>query len=419
MKNIFILLFFLVTRGFAQERQFPAVVTDADGNVFKGSILYKAWTLNPSSMVFMPDSGQQVYITPDQAAHVSITGRDIYIGAKVVRYDNPLHTDYLTFFDTEPAVEGYLFLRQLYKGPILSLYAYRTQDRVHYFVQDSTGQVETLRYIRYFQGEGSSTHLVERRIYLEQLRFEIAPENAKALQELDRTNWRDEDMIRLFKAINEQEGFSYAEQEYKAVDRMQRVFFGAGLAYISFEFKSVDKALDQMTFSSSSNPMFYAGYRLQGQRRLDRFAMQALAGYYQYETTGIYDRKGYSGEDVREQLDLETKVLFFAFEPIFAPVRNKQFEWEIGPAFHFKYPLSLESQRTTTQVGIDGRPIFVEQIPMTPRAHINLYFMTQFTLNRKHTLRFMYSPFQIVDDFGKSQPRERLIGLGYHFNLGL
>jgi hypothetical protein len=226
-------------------------------------------------------------------------------------------------------------------------------------------------------------------------------------------------MIRLFKAINEQKGFSYAELEFKAVDRMQRIFFGAGLAYVSFEFKSVDKILDKMTFSSSTNPMIYAGYRMQGQRRLHRFAMQASVGYYQYETTGVYDRKGYDGQDVREQLDLKTKVLFFVFEPIFAPVKNKRIEWEFGPSFHFKYPLSLQSLRTTTEIGINGRPTFVEQIPMTPRAHINLYFMTQLTLNRKHTLRMFYSPFQIVDDFGKSQPRERLIGLGYHFNLGL
>jgi hypothetical protein len=166
MKNTFVLFLFIVSQGFAQERQIPAVVSDPDGFVFKGKILYKAWTLNPASMIFTPDSGQQVYITPNQAALVNIPGKDTYIGAKVIRYDNPLHTDYLTFFDHEPAVEEYLFLRQLYKGPIRSLYAYRTQDRVHYFVQDSSGKIETLRYVRFFQGEGTETHLVEKRIYL-------------------------------------------------------------------------------------------------------------------------------------------------------------------------------------------------------------------------------------------------------------
>jgi hypothetical protein len=82
MKNTFVLFFFFVTQGFAQDRQIPAVVTDADGFVFKGNILYKAWTLNPASMIFTPDSGQQVYITPNQASLVSIPGKDTYMVQK-------------------------------------------------------------------------------------------------------------------------------------------------------------------------------------------------------------------------------------------------------------------------------------------------------------------------------------------------
>lgn len=405
---------------FAQkETDMPAEVFFRNSPPEKGMIQYKAWMYNPASMVFTGSDGSAKVLEPQDVREIRIEGKDIYAGAEVTRYTNTITTQQVDYFENEQPVKAWLFLRLLSKGSRLSLYAYKDDLKTHYFVTDSTGNFTTLRYVRVLKNGESGTSMVEKRYYQDQLGPYIPAGDSKAKKMLGELTWRDADMIAMVRKINAEEQAGYAGAELDDNVRRQAIFIGAGASYASYSFESTMPFLTEMDFSSSVNPIFYAGYRLNGMRRLSKFHMQLVAGYFGYETTGIYDRVDNQGNDVREQLVINSQNLGINIDVLYSPVQTKTITWELGPSFQFVYPFSLKTDRTTTAVNINGDPIFVPPVNLNNRARLIFNFITQLTFREKHSIRFLYSPFQNTDDFSGSNPKDRIISLGYHYSFHL
>lgn len=420
MKSLLTVLAILPLLLFAQkETTQPAEVFFRQSPPEKGTILYKAWVYNPSSMIFNGAGGTQKTLEPQDVREIHIEGKDIYAGAEVTRYTNTITTQQVEYFENETPVKAWLFLRLLSRGSKLSLYAYKDDLKTHYFITDSTGNFTTLRYVRVLKSGDMGTSMVEKRYYQEQLGAYVSPADNKAKKMLGELGWRDADMIDMVRRINSGEQTAYAGAELDDNVRRQTIFVGAGASYASYSFESTIPYLSDMDFSSSINPIFYAGYRLNGMRRLSKFHMQLVAGYFGYETTGVYDRVDNQGNDVREQLVINSQNLGINLDVLYSPVQTKTLTWDIGPSFQFVYPFSLTSERTTTAEDINGNPIFVPPVNLNNRARLIFNIVTQLTFREKHSIRFLYSPFQETDDFGGSRPRDRIISLGYHYNFHL
>jgi hypothetical protein len=420
MKHLLTLLTMLPLLLFAQkETELPAEVFFRNGPAEKGTIQYKAWVYNPASIVFTGANATPKTLEPRDVREIHIEDKDIYVGAEVTRYTNTITTQQVEYFENETPVKAWLFLRLLSKGSRLSLYAYKDDLKTHYFFTDSTGNFTTLRYVRVLKSGDMGTSMVEKRYYQDQLGAYIPAGDSKARKMLGELGWRDADMIAMVRRINADEQAGYAGAELDDNVRRQALFVGAGASYASYSFESTVPYLSEMDFSSSVNPIFYVGYRLSGMRRLQRFHMQIVAGYFGYETTGIYDRVDNQGNDVREQLVINSQNLGINFDVLYAPVQTKTLTWELGPSFQFVYPFSLKTDRTTTAVNINGDPIFVPPVNLNNRPRLIFNFITQLTIREKHSIRFLYSPFQKTDDFGGSLPKDRIISLGYHYSFHL
>ena len=418
MKHIFFVIFFAPLYLFSQEKDLPAQVIFHKGFVEKGFVRYKAWINNPPSMIFTGEDKVQELLLPEDVKQITIEGKDIYIGAMVQRFDNPIETRDINYYEEEPAVTAALFLRLLASGSRLSLYTFKDAQKSHYFIRDSSGNITTLRLVRFYKDDQGSISLQERTYYREQLKPFIQQGDDKAEKLLSGLRWREDDMIRFVKQINQDESMSYADKELEENRRQQRLILGAAAAYASFSLESTDRNLGQMSFTSSLNPLIYAGYRFSGRRKTARLSFQLMASFYGYKITGIYDGSGNYGEDIQEQLVIKTRNLVLCFELLYALVKKEKFTWEIGPGFQFVYPVSLSSTRTSTELNIYGEPIYVEPFPLPQSAHINYSIVNQFHRGN-HSLRLVFSPYQKMADMGISIPRDRLISLGYHYNFRL
>lgn len=418
MKHIFFVIIFTPLYLFSQEKDLPAQVIFHKGFVEKGFVRYKAWINNPPSMIYTGDDKVQELLLPEDVKQITIEGKDIYIGIKVQRFDNPIETRDINYYEEEPAVTESLFLRLLSTGSRLSLYAYKDAQKSHYFIRDSSGNITTLRFVRFYKDDQGSISLQERTYYREQLKPFIQQGDDKTEKLLSGLRWREDDMIKLVKQINQDESMSYADKELEDNRRQQRFILGAAAAYASFSLESTDRNLGKMSFTSTLNPLIYAGYRFSGRRKTARLSFQLMASFYGYKITGIYDGTGNDGEDIREQLVIKTRNLVLSFELLYALVKKENFSWEIGPGFQFVYPLSLSSTLTSTELNIYGEPIYVEPFPLPQSAHINYSIVNQFHRGN-HSLRFVFSPYQKMADMGISIPRDRLISLGYNYNFRL
>jgi hypothetical protein len=417
MRKIICTLFFVPVFALAQEQDwFPCEVILKNGLKKRGLIQYKAWLRNPSSIVFSEQKDSVISLFPGEVEEINIEGIDIYKGATVTKYINPLSIEEITESIEEPVIEETVFLRLLSRGKILSLYAYVDNQKTHYFIEDSAGRMISLRYVKYYTDNGYTTFR-ERPIFRNQLKPYLH-DDKKLNRLVETVRWRDDELIRIIKLINNKEEKSYAEIEIDNFRKKQKFFLGAAAAYISFRISTPDKYIDNMSFNSSFRPVVYGGYRFAGGRRATRFSFQILGGWYSYRTSGIYKWNKFTNETIIEKLMISTSNVFLGAECLIGLTKNGGINWEIGTGFNAIYPLAVSTSRSTTEMSIYGVPLIRNDFNLTKGAHIHAYGISQLHFMKRHTIRLLVSPYQTVNEFGQTDPREQMLLLGYHLNFG-
>jgi hypothetical protein len=420
MKTRFFLAIFLPIFSIAQQQsEVPATVIFKQGIREHGTIRYKAWVNNPAYMIYTGADSVPEIIEPQDVTEIHIEGKDVYIGAFVARYMNPLETNSLGYYDTEPEVQEHIFLRQLVNGDRLDLYVFRETLKTHYFIADSSGKIQTLHFVRYLQDNNGLISMVEKKGYQDQLGKYLKDTDTKGKKMAADLGWNDRNMIAFVTHLNNQLGKSYAATELEKNKKDQRIFAGAAAALVHYTFSSVDPYIDAMSFTSSVNPQVYAGYRFSGLRRASWFSLQFVAGYYSYKTTGTSYRTYQDQQNVKEQLEIDNSLLNFSLDALYAPVKTQKITWELGLSFQFLYTLRMETVRTTTAVGIYGNPIYVEPVYLGKNQRINWGIISQCLWKSGHSIRFVFRPYQETSDFGGARPRDQVISLGYHYNFRL
>ncbi len=400
----------------------PGEVLYKDGRIEKGVVDYKPWSKNPSVInfakrrdsLFLIFSSGIIRLLPADISEVRIDGKDIYRGAYVTRYMNPLDVKNVTEYFDEPEKTEYIFLRQLSSGKSLSLYTYVESIKTHYFIIDSAGNLTTLRYVKYIE---KTIKLIEDRIYKDQLTPYII-NNTKASKTLSTTEWRDEEMIKLVKLINNSNETSYAEAEQKALQKSHGFFAGLMASVITYQITSNDVLIGNFEFNTVYRPLIYGGYRFSGGRGSTKLVFQLLAGWYSYSVKSEYNWNS-SGIPVKENLAVKSNCLILGTELIYNLSGNAKTGFEIGVGVNSNLPTSVSSLRTTTEISaVTGRPVFREQLHLQNSPHISGYAVIQIRLIKKQFIRAVLEPMHKVDDFRITKPQQSLFALGYHFFLG-
>lgn len=401
----------------------PGEIAYNDGTTEKGMVEYKAWTKNPSSIYFSKSgnslakksSDNIITLLPAEIKEVKIDGKDIYRGAIVTRYMNAITLKDLKEDRNEPEIREPVFLRLLSSGKILSLYTYVDDSKTHYFVLDSAGKWTTLRYVRYIP---ERTFIInEDRIYREQLK-KYTSHNKKAEETLSTLEWRDEEMIKLVKLINNSKEQSFAEMEQRNLRKSGGIFAGAAMARISYKMSSIIQLKNNFDFKPVSRPLIYGGYRLSGGRSLSRLILQLSMGWYSYTIEGKYNWSS-SGTPVTETMVIKSNTIVLGSDIMYNVTGNKKIEVEAGFEFNSFFPVSSSSLHTTTEINqANGQPVKRDQLDFSTRPHAAIGVVTQIRVLKKNNIRFIFMPFREVDDLGATSSKESLFAIGYHYFFG-
>lgn len=402
---------------FAQKKQNqPGKVLLKNGQSLTGTVEYGAWARNPKMIVFTDSLNKRYELTPANASVIEITGKDSYHAAVVKRYMNSLDVNDLkdASYETEQELTEAVFLRELTKGTVLTLYSYRDEIKNHYFLKDRNDSIFPLRYVMFFNS--NTMQVQSNSIYREQfLPYIIQNDEAEMLRR--RAGWRNDDLIKLVKLINNDTQKNMVEVEAEKLKKENGLFAGAGLAFIAFRIESDHRFWGKYNFNNAVSFMPYVGYRLSAGRNIPVLSIQLLMGGYGYNTTGVYNWVNEQNQRVTETMQIQYKNLFIGSEGMVTVIKTTLLKGQAGLGINVNFALQANSSNTTNELQINGSLVGRDQYELSQSTNMLLYGALQATLLKKHTVRFTFRPGQKIDNTTNSRPKEQLFSLGYHFNF--
>lgn len=212
---------------FSQNDFRKGYVVTLKGDTLKGYVGGKEYGITLKEVRFKTDSSAaavQKFSVEDCTAF-GLYGRDAYERYTVKISLGKLNVDGLSSrIDTTTKREA-VFLQLMQKGKNVSLYNYTDEIKTRFYIKDKTdAQPAELMYYRYY-APGSATQMVERTDYQQQLllllrKYNVAIDDFR----LERSNYDDNDMLRLVSLIND---YKKEKSKYKVFT----FYAGAGLAY--------------------------------------------------------------------------------------------------------------------------------------------------------------------------------------------
>jgi hypothetical protein len=167
--NIFLLLIFFPTILFAQANYQAGYVLKNNGDTVKGFINYHEWDVTPKSIDFKVNvhDKKTIEFYPGDVKRFSIPGFENY--TVFAGYISMGKTDELNAgtFDTTKKADT-IFLKQLVTGKYLTLYYYRDDIKVRYFIAEANGLPVELKYAVYYDEQNQ---LKKSEIYKGQLQY--------------------------------------------------------------------------------------------------------------------------------------------------------------------------------------------------------------------------------------------------------
>lgn len=416
MKNQITLFFLLLTLFANAQHQnwVDAEITFKNGEKKLGKVDYKNWGNNPTTISFSVTNGNNITLTPGQVEKVDIKGFDIYKGAFVKRYNNMIESSLISEDDNEPVIEDTIFLRLLTSGDKLKLYTYKDNSKTHYFIEDSTSNLFALRYIKFLSNGGSQINDIP--AYKNQLQKYVIG-NANNQRLLLNTAWRDDDFIKLIRAINGSSDFSYAENSLNNTRRNSFFFVGAGVTAVKFRIASWNKYFNDMLFNVSNSPAFMIGYHIAANRNISRLGFNIILSGFNVNTKGNYNWVNNINQTVTETLTYKSFNLSFSPEIEYAIFQNKTTQFNFGVGFNFSYTMGTSSNYTTTELNITGQPLIRDQLGLQNSSFINFYTFGEFQFFNRNSVKLIFCPYQKIQNIGLTSPQQQYIMLGYYFKI--
>ena len=414
----FLFLLLLCQNSVAQNKGWlPGKVVFKDGKKSTGKIEYNAWSKNPERINFTDSLNNHIVLTPTNTSVVEITGRDVYHGAIVSRYMNSLDVNDLkdAAHETEKEIAEPVFLRVLTTGNVLTLFSYKDEVKSHYFIKDRKDSIIALRYVLFFI---SNTMQVQENYFYRDQFMPYTTTNEKAEKYRKVTAWRNDEMIKLVKMINNNTEKGIVELESEKLKKGNSLFLGVGFAFISYELESSSQRfLSDLDFTGSVSILPYVGYRLMAGRNIPNLGLQFWLGGYGYRTTGTHNWTNDLNQRATETMINEVRSVYAATEILLGIKKNNLFYVEPGLGLGVNYPYKITSRYTTTEPNLGGGTLQRDQIPFYNILNLRVHAFIQFNFLVNHTARIFIIPKKTMDNLSDTRPKEQLFSISYHYNF--
>ncbi len=355
MKRTAFFLILLVSSGLhlhAQSVRKKALVVNNAGDTLQGWIAYKNWRKNPISFDFFPDSvlkSSTSYQVKD-IPFFAIAGQDSYARAIVNKDNRPVKVpDLLPESESLSSTDTVWLRRLLYDGKV-ELYMF-TDAKNHFYIHTDRG-FEELEY----RVSSRGTEMFTQRGYIKQLKLLLESTRSISLEllnQIDRTDYKESDLVKIVKKINEALGSSYMEEKSTA-KILTHFFAGAGGGYSVLRLSGNYPSFENMAFSGSFVPFATAGMDISASRNLQDLIFRLELSY----TSASHRAEGHrkmsigSPEITYTSYEVQQSNIAPSLAVLYNFLRNdsRKIYLGLGAAYHFAfYSKNTYTRKTSMQ----------------------------------------------------------------------
>jgi hypothetical protein len=300
--------------GFSQENFVPGFVIQLNGDTVKGSIDYRGWVYNPTSVTFRDDSTNILFHLELGEIRGFGTANDIYESAI---FEIETNTDEISNLKYSPDFtlktrKG--FLQVLIQGPKKLYYYYPKFGKKQYFIkQDSS--IQLLMYKKYFKVVNNETVSMENNRFLGQLIIYLqdCPEIRNKISEI---RYTEKSLMNLFHQYYE---CSQQVKKFTKKPEKQKLTYGVLAGTSTTFFRFIDyESLKKTKYPASTKPTFGLTQEVVFPKKLGKWSILNELLFTSFKTSASYT----------ENYWLYTKTTFSSIE---------LFYLKLNSLFCFKY----------------------------------------------------------------------------------
>jgi len=189
---------------FAQSNYHPGYVLKNNGDTLKGFIDYREWRQNPKSIDFKVSKTdkQALQFNPQSIKEFQITGFETYVAyAGAISMNQTNFSNLPEKLDTTLKSDT-IFLKQLATGDHLTLYKYTDEIKSRFFVAETSGSPEELKYYEYYN---NAREIVDKQVFKGQLIFYVNKfhlEGTRTVNKLEQARYEQTDLEQLINEVN-------------------------------------------------------------------------------------------------------------------------------------------------------------------------------------------------------------------------
>ncbi|MBX3241298.1 MAG: hypothetical protein KIT80_17445 [Chitinophagaceae bacterium] len=289
----------------AQSVKRKALLVNNAGDTLTGWVDYKNWRKNPAGVVFYTDSlsrSATTYSVGD-IQFLNVLGYDQYLRAIVTKDNRPVVLSNLLEQQEVVTSTDTVLLRRLVYGGGVELFLFN-DFKSHFYIHTDRGY-EELGYKVSSRDAGMFTE----KGYVKQLKLLLEgaqPLPLQLLNQIDKAEYKETDLVKIVKNINEAMGSGYTEEKSGA-NLAVKFFVGAGGGYSWLDFAGVYPAFDNMKFSGSFVPFATAGLDISATRNLQDLVLRIELAYTSAHYKGAGHRRTFIGSSEQMQTTYEVQ----------------------------------------------------------------------------------------------------------------
>jgi hypothetical protein len=416
---LFVLLIFVVTNtASAQKKNYlTAKVILKDGSILNGTIRFDNDKITPQQFeLFRKENAQQktLSLTPETTSTVEIADSIIFQSARIKIFTNYIDENELENTPTEPSNDGDFFLERMINGNLISLFILRDSLKTHFIIEDSSGNFQSLRYVRYIDNTNQGNIEKEIPTYKNQLSA-FAINNQPALEKIMNSHFALSDISEAITLINSVNKFTKNENaEIKKI----RIFFpfveaGVGLAKINLSGYPI--RVTEISFSPKLIEKFSLGVEFHFWKK-DKFFAELYGSIYSYSFEGSNPNITSGGQHVVDNYEIKATPLSFGTILNYSVLQINKIRLSLGVGYTLVVNNIQKNSLTTTQTNSNGSIVILDQAVIGYTAG-QYNFDADLFINRKISVRFFYAPSQDFSGLNFSSFKSTLLSCSIKWRL--
>ena len=341
MKIITLVLLLAALTSSAQKNFKAGYIVLPGKDTTRGSIDYREWGKNPSSILFSLPSSQPRIYTIEELESFGIDAMDHYRKAIVTIDENPVKVADVTTYSKDLILLDTVALRILVQGSKVTLYEF-VDFKPHYFIQQANGPIEELSYRK--TQDSLYADLKTYNDFRMQLQRLAAPQGltSRQIADLNRLEYKEKELVRFVTNINGSQDI-YKSLSTGTGNNKPIFFAGAGAVFSNFKFKSDESRYKSMKFKNPVSFVITAGMDFFERRNRQNLFFRAELSVSQLKATGYGKTDNVTSTETNEYFLKQTNITpGFSVNYKFALSRQTKMYAGAGMGYNFSiYPEHL------------------------------------------------------------------------------